>query len=382
MPWRVVKILPAGFQAKIGDEWISINDSRWQVCGRWSESVIFWVLLAAVTSFVFATVLTRRFCDAGSRLHLLDHPNERSLHSRPTPRTGGVAILSSFGLSSPIWIFSIGTAYPVGWLVTGAGIIAVLSFLDDWRGLSVGGRFLGHLFGSGLVVMGADLALPLMPLDMSMFPMWLIFGLSMIFLVWMINLYNFMDGMDGFAGGMTIIGFGTFAIFGWLAGNLPFAVLSLSLASAAGGFMVFNFPPARIFMGDAGSASLGLLAGGFILWGARDNVFPFWTGVLVFSPFIVDASVTLLRRMLRGERFWQAHKTHYYQRLVLLGWGHRKTVLAEYVLMFACAVSALWMVSTSLSTQLAVLIFWSFVYTVLAAWVRRLERGNVAKRPE
>lgn len=341
---------------------------------------MFWILLAATSAFVVAAMLTWRFCDPASWLHLLDHPNERSLHSRPTPRTGGVAILLSFGLSIPIWIFQVGAADPVVWLMTGAGIIAVLSFLDDWRGLSVGGRFLGHLFGSCLVVMGAGLALSSLPSGMSMLPMWLGFGASVIFLVWMVNLYNFMDGMDGFAGGMTVIGFGTFAIFGWLAGNLPFVALSLSLAGAASGLLLFNFPPARIFMGDVGSASLGLLAGGFILWGARDDVFPFWAGLLVFSPFIVDASVTLLGRVVRGERFWQAHKTHYYQRLVLLGWGHRKTVLAEYVLMFSCAVSALWMVSMSLPIQLAMLTLWVFVYTVLAAWVRRLERRSNAKR--
>lgn len=314
-------------------------------------------------------------------MHFLDHPNERSLHTQPTPRTGGVAILVGLISAVPIWMFTVDAVGSVMWLMAGTFTIAIISFADDRHDVPVIIRLLGHLFGAGLVVIGTDLSAPLLlPWTSVIWPEWLVVCLSIFFLVWMVNLYNFMDGMDGFAVGMALIGFGALAVFGLLVGNLPFVALSLTLVGAVSGFLLFNFPPARIFMGDVGSASLGLLAGGLILWGARDNIFSIWAGILVFSPFIVDASVTLLGRMLRGERFWQAHKTHYYQRLVLLGWGHRKTVLAEYVLMFSCAASALWMVSMSLPTQFAVLTFWVFVYTVLAAWVRRLERRNNAKR--
>lgn len=331
------------------------------------------ILLLAVIAFVATAFLARRFCDPSSRLHLLDHPNARSLHSQPTPRTGGVAILFGFFLVVPIWMFGVGMPLSGWWMIMGLVIVASVSFLDDWRGLAVTGRLLGHFIGAASVVMGSGLALPQIFPDLPLFPAWLNVGFSILFLVWMVNLYNFMDGMDGFAAGMAVIGFGTFAVFGLLAGNLPFAGLSLGLVGATSGFLLFNFPPARIFMGDVGSASLGLLAGGFVLWGTRDNVFPFWTGVLVFSPFIVDASVTLLGRVLRGERFWRAHKTHYYQRLVLLGWGHRKTVLAEYALMLACAGSALWTVSRPMPIQLGVLIFWALAYVVLAGMVHALE---------
>jgi UDP-N-acetylmuramyl pentapeptide phosphotransferase/UDP-N-acetylglucosamine-1-phosphate transferase len=198
--------------------------------------------------------------------------------------------------------------------------------------------------------------------------------LTTLFVVWVVNLYNFMDGMDGFAGGMAVIGFGSLAILGWLAGHSSFVVVSAIVASAAGGFLISNFPPARIFMGDVGSSALGLLAAGLLLWGARDGVFPIWVGLLVFSPFIVDATVTLLRRVLRGERVWEAHKTHYYQRLVQLGWGHRKTVLAEYVLMVACAASALWVVNKPPATQYAVILGWICGYAILMVLVGRLEK--------
>lgn len=128
---------------------------------------------------------------------------------------------------------------------------------------------------------------------------------------------------------------------------------------------LFNFPPARIFMGDTGSATLGLLVAGFSLWGIRVDLFPLWFPMLVFSPFIVDATVTLIRRVLRKEKVWQAHRTHYYQRLSLAGWGHRKTVVVEYGLMLATGLSAIAMLQCP-SFRVASLIIWSVVYILLA----------------
>jgi UDP-N-acetylmuramyl pentapeptide phosphotransferase/UDP-N-acetylglucosamine-1-phosphate transferase len=193
----------------------------------------------------------------------------------------------------------------------------------------------------------------------------------------MLNLYNFMDGMDGIAGGMAVFGFGTFAVFGLLAGATLFSVLNLIIAAAALGFLVFNFPPARIFMGDVGSSTLGLLAAALSLWGVRDGIFPFWIALLVFSPFIVDATVTLLRRLWRRERIWHAHKTHYYQRLVQAGWGHRKTVLLEYAIMLGCGISALWSMRATDEIQMAILIAWILFYFAFFFWVSRIARqGN------
>ena len=334
-----------------------------------------WVPVSAVIAFLVSVFLTRSFCDSASRFYLLDYPNERSLHTQPTPRTGGVAIFAGFFSVISVWLFTADGVITSAWLTAGAGLIATLSFLDDRHSLSVATRFLGHVIGAGLVVFGAGLALPVLSPGMSVaWPLWLSLSLSVLYLVWMVNLYNFMDGMDGFAGGMTLIGFGTFAIFGLLGGNLLFTVVSFIIAASAGGFLVFNFPPARIFMGDTGSAALGLLAGGLSLWGERDGIFPFWLALLVFSPFIVDASATLLRRLLRRERVWQAHKTHYYQRLVQSGWGHRKTVLYEYALMLACGLSALFARQLNTSGQAALIIFWCLAYPLMMIGVHRLEK--------
>jgi UDP-N-acetylmuramyl pentapeptide phosphotransferase/UDP-N-acetylglucosamine-1-phosphate transferase len=332
-------------------------------------------VVAAVLAFLISALLTRRICNPASRLHVLDHPNDRSLHTRATPRTGGVAILA--GVLAGFVLLALWTEtrnFPL-WLVLGAAIMAALSFADDRRGLSVRVRLLGHLTSAGIVV-ASGLVQPFISLPGVMWewPAWLGTIFSLLFLIWMANLYNFMDGMDGFAGGMAVIGFGTFGVLGGMSGNGLFMALSLVIAAGAGGFLLFNFPPARLFMGDVGSSVLGLLAAAFSLWGARDGVFPFWIAVLVFSPFVVDATVTLIRRILQGDKVWEAHKTHYYQRLVQLGWGHKKTVLREYVLMLACGLSAIWAVQQPALSQWLALAFWSACYIALAMSVRVLEK--------
>ena len=197
--------------------------------------------------------------------------------------------------------------------------------------------------------------------------------LTILFLMWMINLYNFMDGMDGFAGGMTVLGFGFLSYLAWKGGHQFFAILSLFIMGAAGGFLFHNMPPARIFMGDVGSVSLGFLAGAFAVMEVHDGLFDIWVPVLIFSPFIVDATVTLFRRLLRGEKIWLAHREHYYQRLVLAGWGHRKTVLAEYCVMMACGISALFYSEGRESLRLILLLGWVAIYLSLAYSVRVIE---------
>ncbi len=333
------------------------------------------VLVVVVSAFVFSAVLTRQFSDPASRMHFLDHPNERSLHTNPTPRTGGVAINAGLLVATVVGLaFSDGTGQ-LAWLGAAGLLVAGLSFLDDIKGVSVANRFIGHMLAAGVVMVGG-LILPGLDLPGLAWhwPVWVGVVFTALYLVWMINLYNFMDGMDGFAGGMAVVGFGTLAVLGALTGHIVFFVANLTVAAAAAGFLLFNFPPARIFMGDTGSSVLGLLAGGLSLWGVVDRVFPFWVAVLTFSPFIVDASVTLVRRLLCGERVWQAHKTHYYQRLVQLGWGHHKTVVVEYGLMLACGACAVVGAQVGVTGQWLILIGWCLIYPALMLLVSRLEQ--------
>jgi UDP-N-acetylmuramyl pentapeptide phosphotransferase/UDP-N-acetylglucosamine-1-phosphate transferase len=203
----------------------------------------------------------------------------------------------------------------------------VISVLDDVRGLSVVLRFLTHL----IVAVACLLVLGLTGWSLL---------LGTLAVVWMTNLFNFMDGADGLAGGMAALGFGALALAAWHGDAPGLSVFCASIAAAALAFLRFNFPPARVFMGDAGSIPLGFLAASLGILGAMQRVWPWMFPLLVFSPFIVDASVTLVRRGLRGEKIWQAHRSHYYQRVVLMGASHRQLALNAYVLMLVNAALA------------------------------------------
>jgi len=342
------------------------------------------LLLLAAAAFLASLVLTGALVSGRLPFAVLDHPNHRSLHVEPTPRGGGLAfgVAICFALGAFAW-FGPGAGATVDWIMAGAVLVAAVSLADDrWR-LHPGLRIPVH-FAAATSLIGAGLVPGLIefPGSALALPAWLGTLFALFYAVWLLNLYNFMDGMDGFAGGMAVIGFGTYAILGWQTGATAFAALNLIIAGAVGGFLVFNFPPARIFMGDVGASPLGFLAAALSLWATRDGLFPLWVGVLIFSPFIVDATVTLGRRLARRERVWEAHRSHYYQRLVRLGWGHRKTVLWEYLLMLACAASALAAVRLPAAGRWWLLCAWAIAYTVLMLWVGRLEsrgKGDAAR---
>jgi UDP-N-acetylmuramyl pentapeptide phosphotransferase/UDP-N-acetylglucosamine-1-phosphate transferase len=202
---------------------------------------------------------------------------------------------------------------------------------------------------------------------------WLGVPLTVLFLVWFTNLYNFMDGMDGFAGGMTVFGCGFMAYFAWKAGHEFILISALLLSVSSAGFLMYNFPPAKIFMGDVGSVSSGFLCGALIILGCRERVFDFWVPFILFSPFILDATATLVGRVWQRQRIWEAHREHYYQRLVLSGWGHRRTVLAEYVVMALCGGFALLYQNASEEWRLVILGIWGILFFSLALAVKGVE---------
>jgi len=247
-----------------------------------------------------------------------DIPNDRSLHTRPTPRVGGWGIV-------PVAVIAMLIVAPSMWsAAAGAALLAAISQIDDRRGLPVRVRFAAHLAAVALLVASH-------PVDV---PWWALVLVSFL-LLWLINLYNFMDGADGLAGGMALFGFGAYAV-GAATSAYPLPMLSAAstaVAAAALGFLLFNFHPARIFLGDAGSIPLGFLAGAFGYWGWADGVWPIWFPPMVFLPFIFDASITLLKRLLRGEKVWHAHREHYYQRMIQAGLGHAKNAWYWYAIM-------------------------------------------------
>ena len=281
---------------------------------------------------------------------VLDYPNSRSLHSVPVPRVGGLGLLLSVLIT---WIF-LSAKLPISvWL--GVILLIPISLLDDIRQIPVWYRLLAQsiaavAFSFALLQEGLSW-LTILPIFLS--------------IMWMSNLYNFMDGSDGLAGGMTIIGFGCYGIIALLAGNHEFALINFSISAAAIAFVYYNFHPARIFLGDVGAIPLGFLAATLGLLGWVENLWSLWIPLLVFSPFIADSSVTIIKRFIRGEKIWQAHREHYYQRIVQTGFGHRNTAFASYLLMIMVGSCAIWANNQELVVQSQIALILSSTYLAL-----------------
>lgn len=303
-------------------------------------------LIAALVTMLITTFLV--YGKAGKAIQ--DIPNERSLHTEPTPRIGGVALMAGILSAWALMVMSL-----VWWVVLPMVMLFLVSLLDDKRGLPVSQRLLAHTAAAAILVFSAGIFAQGMVLAIIL----------LLCVIWMTNLYNFMDGSDGLAGGMTFFGFTMYGLAALMHGDDTQAMLNFSIAAAALGFLYYNFHPAQVFMGDAGSIPLGFLAAAMGLWGWQQAHWPGWFPLLVFSPFIMDATVTLLKRTLRREKIQQAHREHYYQRLVRLGWGHRNTALLGYALMFASGASAIWGLRQYAEFPWPIFLIWGVIYAVL-----------------
>jgi UDP-N-acetylmuramyl pentapeptide phosphotransferase/UDP-N-acetylglucosamine-1-phosphate transferase len=278
----------------------------------------------------------------------LDAPNSRSLHVAPTPRIGGLVLV-------PVALLASAAVAPLPVSLAAAALLLVaVGAMDDRRGAPVTVR----------------LAVQLLAATLALWPQQGALGVSTtlaigVALVWAMNAYNFMDGSDGLAAGMALIGFTACAVAASSAGQGNLIALSLALAGAAAGFLWFNFAPARVFLGDAGSVPLGFLAGTVGLLGALADAWDWWFVPVVFAPFLADATTTLLARGLSGKRVWQAHREHAYQRLVQAGFGHKQVAVGGYLLMLASAVVALVAGSTPAPTAIAIAWLAALVVSVL-----------------
>jgi UDP-N-acetylmuramyl pentapeptide phosphotransferase/UDP-N-acetylglucosamine-1-phosphate transferase len=297
------------------------------------------LLFAAVVAAagLIACLGTRALIPLLRRAAVLDHPNERSLHDAPTPRGGGIAVIAAILLA---WLAIIATALPTAQLLAtmfGALLLAAVSWRDDRRGLRPAVRFAVQCVAVSLpLAMTALNGVPL--LSQGWLPTWLDAVITALLWLWFINLFNFMDGIDGLAcsEAATIgVGLTLFASFG--LGHALLAALTAAIAAASLGFLLWNWAPARIFLGDVGSVPLGYLLGFLLLGFAGEG---HWKIALILPLyFLADATLTLLRRLARGERVWRAHREHFYQRAVQRGLGHaavvRRVIAADLVLI-AC----------------------------------------------
>lgn len=293
--------------------------------------MIFWWLLLAVFLVGWGlTLVLRRYALAKS---LMDIPNERSSHSVPTPRGGGVAIVVSFALALPI-LTSLGlmsTTELYGLLGSGL-LVAVIGFTDDHGHIAARWRLLGHLVAAVWALFWLNGLPPIQLFNIAFNLGFVGHILAAIYLVWMLNLYNFMDGIDGLASVQAIsVCLGMCLVY-WFSGNTELIWAPLILIAAVSGFLWWNFPPAQIFMGDAGSGFLGMVLATQSVVAAWADPNLFWSWLIILGVFIVDASWTLARRLFRGEKVYQAHRSHAYQNASRVYSSHKVVTLAVMAL--------------------------------------------------
>lgn len=285
----------------------------------------------------------------------VDLPNERSLHDRAVPRIGGLAVI---GVLTAVILFVAPALRPIA-AITAA--LMVVSAIDDRRGLPIPFRLAAHVAAAAIATYTIA----------PEAPGWLLVVLVAT-LVWSMNLYNFMDGADGLAGGMTVFGFGAYAVVSVQSESRDLALASACAAGAGAGFLAHNFPPARVFLGDAGSVPLGFLAAVLGVLGWWGGKWPAAFPLLAFAPFVLDATLTLLLRALRKERVWEAHRAHLYQRMVRRGLGHRGTALVWYGAMTIAAATGIAAIRWPIGWQIGLLAGWVALYaSVAAGFLRR-----------
>ncbi|HYD64424.1 glycosyltransferase family 4 protein [Azospirillum sp.] len=255
---------------------------------------------------------------------ILDHPNDRSSHTIPTPRGGGWGVMLTV---LPAWaLVGVWTGNPVQVVpvLAAAAALMAISWIDDRRGLGAGPRFLTQVaaVAVGLAALPAD-----QPVLQGWLPLWLDRALAGFAWLWFVNLFNFMDGIDGLAGSEAATVGGGLALVAALAGLDPaLGLYGLAVAGAALGFLGWNWHPAKVFMGDVGSVPLGYLLGWLLLGVAAHG---YWAAALLVPLyFLADATITLLRRASEGKKVWQAHREHFYQKATQRGRTHAQVVLA------------------------------------------------------
>jgi Fuc2NAc and GlcNAc transferase len=301
---------------------------------------------------------------------VLDIPNSRSSHQLPTPRGGGLAIVATFLLSiATITVCGQLPARTAIAVLTAGVVTAATGFWDDHSPLQARWRLAAHFIAAAAAVVAIEGMPAVSVLGFGFLSGWPAQVFGVLMLVWLLNLYNFMDGIDGIAGleAVTVCvgGAVTAHIIGYPAGELA----CLLLASASAGFLVWNFPPAKIFMGDVGSGFLGIMFGVLAIDGSRHAPVLLWCWLILLGAFIVDATVTLLRRLLQGERIYQAHRSHAYQHAARAYRSHRPVTLA------VGAINLLWLLPLSLLVamrrlpgEVALLIAWLPLVLLAVRW--------------
>lgn len=264
---------------------------------------------------------------------VLDIPNERSSHQQPTPRGGGLAfvIIFCFALLTGHYWQLIASNFTFACLIA-CLLVALLGFIDDKKGLPALFRLTGH-FAAAAIALSLIGDLPVnVFFNATSSNKAIVCVFLLFYLVWLLNLFNFMDGIDGLAASEALFSCIAAALLYYFQGNLGIIYLPMSLALAVAGFLWWNFPPAKIFMGDVGSGFLGFLLGLLALQASLINPLYFWSWIILLGVFIVDATLTLIARGFRGAPVWQAHCHHAYQHAARYYKSHRQVTAAVWII--------------------------------------------------
>lgn len=332
-------------------------------------------LVALLAGTVLAAgALTGALRNYAVRRKLVDFPNARSSHTAPTPRGGGLAIVVCVLILLPLLAAWETLDARHAWAVGGAGLlVAAIGFADDHRHIAARWRLLAHFTAAAWALALLGGAPAVMLLGHSLTPGWATTAVAAVFLVWMLNLYNFMDGIDGIAGVEAItVCLGAALLYG-IVGSAAAALQPLVLAAAVAGFLYWNLPPARIFMGDVGSGFLGIVLGVMSLQAGWTDPKLLWGWLILLGAFVVDATLTLLWRLLRGEKVYQAHRSHAYQHAALRIGRHLPVTLAVGAInLFWLLPIALWVAQGRLEGALGLIL----AYTPLIALATYFRAGR------
>ena len=333
----------------------------------------------SAVALVASILLSRAMIAYAGRHRLVDVPNERSSHAAPTPRGGGLAVVIVFMAGLVGLALYAGLQGGILIAVAGSGLLAALvGFVDDHCHLAARWRASVHFAAAAwaLIWLGGY------PTFASGFTIGVVLGniFWLVALVWFLNAFNFMDGIDGIAGAEGIFISGAAAVLLFLAGSGSLASVSLLLMFATAGFLVWNLPPARIFMGDVGSGFLGMLLGAVAIASVVQGSLTMWVFAILFAAFISDATITVARRILRGKRWHSAHRSHAYQHASRIYGSHGKVTAA------VSAINVLWLFPLAFAAWGWPNLGWLFTAVAYAplivllfcyrAGVEEVERGN------
>jgi UDP-GlcNAc:undecaprenyl-phosphate GlcNAc-1-phosphate transferase len=308
----------------------------------------------------------------------IDVPNERSSHESPKPRVGGLAIVLSFYAALAwLWVVRPETRLYMP-LAAGSALLFLTGILDDWRGLGVKVRFAAQVAAAITVVsFGVHLDHIHIPAVGNINLGWFGVPLTVLFIVGSINFYNFIDGIDGLAAGSAFIASGFLALISMMLGHAHIALLFVATAGASIGFLQFNFPPSKLFMGDSGSTFLGFFfAYAAIAANSMQPELPVFIPLLILSSLYLDAGLTLFNRFVTRENIFEAHHTHYYQRLLSLGLNHKQVTLLEYLVLILLGLSAVVYFKAGSYFPVFISACWITMFTLAILKIRGLERGD------